>query len=41
MSVLARFLLGWTTVSMVVSPFVAMLIHRSQLDTVPVSAEVR
>jgi hypothetical protein len=38
MSVVARFFLGWTAISVVVAPFVGMLLHRQQLDTVPVSA---
>jgi len=37
MSVVARFLLSWTAISMAASPFVGMLLHRQQLDTVPVS----
>ena len=36
MSVVARFLLGWTAISVMVTPFVGMLLHRQQLDTVPV-----
>ena len=36
MSVVARFFLGWTAISVMVTPFVGMLLHRQQLDTVPV-----
>ena len=41
MSVVARFLLGWTALSAAVSPFVGMLLHRLQLDTVPASLAER
>jgi len=41
MSVVARFLLGWTALSVAVSPFVGMLLHRVQLDTVPVPVSKR
>jgi hypothetical protein len=39
MSLVARFLLGWTAVSVAVSPFLGMLLHRQQLDTVPVAVD--
>jgi hypothetical protein len=35
MSVVARFLLGWTAISAVVTPFLGVMLHRQQLDTVP------
>ena len=38
MSVVARFLLGWTTISLVVSPFVGMLLRRQQLDLAAIPA---
>ena len=40
MSVVARFFLGWTAISAVVTPFIGMLLHRQQLDTVPVPVPV-
>ena len=39
MSVVARFLLGWTAASVAVSPFLGMLLHRQHLDTVRVTAD--
>ena len=41
MSLVARFLLGWTAVSVMVSPCIGALLHRQQLDTVPVPAPGR
>ena len=35
MSVVARFLLGWTAISVMVSPVLGMLLHRDQRDTAP------
>jgi len=35
MAFLARALLSWTAVSIVVSPLVGGFFHRQQLDTVP------
>ena len=37
MSGVARFLLGWTAISAVVSPFVGMLLRHQQLDLAVVS----
>ena len=39
MSLIARFLLGWTALSVGVSPFVGMMLHRLQLDTVAVAVD--
>ena len=41
MSVVARFFLGWTAISVTVTPFIGMLLHRAQLDTVPVPVSDR
>jgi hypothetical protein len=38
MSVVARFLLGWTALSVVVGPLVGTLLHRRQLDLAAVPA---
>ena len=32
MSAIARFLVGWTAISMTVSPFIGMLLKRQQID---------
>jgi hypothetical protein len=36
MSVVVRVLLGWTALSVAVTPALGALLHRLQLDTVPV-----
>ena len=39
MSLVVRFLLGWTAVSVAATPFIGAMLHRQQLDTVPVAAD--
>ena len=41
MSLLARVLLTWTAVSVVVAPFVGAMLHRQQLDLPLASRPVR
>ncbi|MFL6205731.1 MAG: hypothetical protein ACJ739_10320 [Acidimicrobiales bacterium] len=37
MPLVAQILLGWTAVSVAVTPVLGALLHRVQLDTVPLS----
>jgi hypothetical protein len=41
MSAVARFLLGWTALSVAVTPAVGAMLHRLQLDTAPVAPAER